>query len=211
MKPVFISLTIGSDLQRNLRKAFEFAGLDFLKFDVVRRTATGKPFLVFKTARNIGYSLSHARDIEAIALLNEERDIGIDLEVLPAQKDNPDFLETVACPEDVSTLKRLGGTGYDAGIALWVIKEAALKCTGDVMTDPRHISVTNITKNLYRVRPSALANAPQPEIDVALYILLKEIVFLLAVAMPAGALKDARKFRSVEFSAPGWTISEFPK
>ena len=209
MKPVFISLAIGFDRQSNLKKAFEFAGLNFLDLDEMRRTATGKPFLVLTTPRNIGYSLSHARDIEAIVLLDEERDIGIDLEILPAQKDNPDFLETVACPEDVRALKRLGRTGYDAGIALWVIKEAALKCTGEVMTDPGHLSVTHISKNLYRVRPSALANAPQPEIDVALYILSNEIVYLLAVSMPAGALRDARKFRSVEFSAPGWKISEF--
>lgn len=209
MKPVFVFISDSSDRWNNLKTAFEFADLDFSEFDNVSRAATGKPILVFKHTRCVGYSVSHTDRIEAIGLLEEEREIGIDLEVWPAQQSDPDFLDTLSCPEDVRVLRVLEKSGYNTGIALWVIKEAALKCTGDVMIDPRHLSVTHVAKNVFRVRSSSLARSPHPEIDVSLYALSNEIVLLLGVGMPAGALKIENKFRSVHFSSKGWKVVKF--
>jgi phosphopantetheinyl transferase len=213
MKPILVSFANRADRQDNLRKAFVFAGIDVSKFVKVAHAKNGKPFLVLDRPTNIGYSLSHSHDIEVIALLDEEREIGIDLEAWPQRGADPVFLETVASAEDDKTLKILGQSGYDAGIALWVLKEAVLKCTGDVKTDPRDLSVSHESQNIFRVRSSATARSPHPEIDVSLQILTNEdkahSVFLLGVAMSAGALIDGRKFRPIHLEATGWKMAEF--
>lgn len=209
MKPVFVSLTHVADRQENLRKAFEFAAIDFSSFKNMGQAKNGKPFLALDRPHNVGYSLSHSQEIEVIALLDEEREIGIDLEAWPQRGADPVFLETVASAEDESVLRVLGEMGHDAGTALWVVKEAALKCTGEVMTDPRDLSVACVSKNIFRVRSSAMARSPHAEIDVSLHCLANENVLLLGVAMSAGALIDGRKFRPVHVNASGWNMVKF--
>jgi hypothetical protein len=103
----------------------------------------------------------------------------------------------------------LGSNGNDAGIVLWVLKEAALKCTGEVMTDPPHLAVAHVSRNLFRVKSSASAGAPHPEIDVCLHVLTNETnpstMLLVGLAMPAGALIN----RPIHFAAEGWKVTEY--
>jgi phosphopantetheinyl transferase len=208
MKPVFISLSSSADRQINLRRAFEYAGIDFSRFERMIQTNNGKPVLAFDWLGKVGFSLSHCKDSEMIALLNEEREIGIDLEVWPHSEA---FIQTVASSEDFAIVPMLGSNDNDAGIALWVLKEAALKCTGEVMTDPLHLSVAHVSRNLYRIKSSASATAPHPEIDVCLHVLTNErnesTMLLVGLAMPAGALMN----RPIHFAAEGWKVAQYRK
>lgn len=211
MKPIFVSFAKRIDRAGNLRKAFEFAQIEFSSFTKIGHAENGKPFLVLDQPRNIGYSLSHSHEVEVIALLDEERELGVDLELWPHRTVDPVFWDSVASPEDDRILKMLGQTGQDAGIAVWVIKEAALKCSGDVMTDPRDLSVTHLAKNIFRVKSSAKARSPHPEIDVSLLNRPEENTLLLGIAMSADALRCGRKLRPVHFNVTGWKVAEFGK
>ncbi len=209
MKPVCISLSNSADRQINLRRAFEYVEIDSLRFERVIHANNGKPVLVLIQLGKVGFSVSHCKETEMIALLDEDREIGIDLEVWPQREADPAFLQTVASVDDRKALVKLQSNGNDAGIALWVLKEAALKCTGEVMTDPLHLSVAHVSRNLFRVKSSASAGAPHPEIDVCLHVLTSEtnasIMLLLGLAMPAGALTN----RPIHFAAEGWKVAKF--
>jgi phosphopantetheinyl transferase len=209
MKPVFISLSNSADRQINLRRAFEYAEIDFLRLERMIQAENGKPCLVLDGLSKIGFSVSHCKETEIIALLDEDREIGIDLEVWPQREADPAFLQTVASVDDRKALVKLQSNGNDAGIVLWVLKEAALKCTGEVMTDPLHLSVAHVSRNLFRVKSSASAGAPHPEIDVCLLVLTNETnpstMLLVGLAMPAGALIN----RPIHFAAEGWKVTEY--
>lgn len=213
MKPISIWFGNPSNRHENLRKAFEFAGIEFSSVAKIDFAGNGKPVLALNSKDQVGYSLSHSQNIEAIALLDEARDIGIDLEIWPQRKADPIFLETVAAAEDGDVLNQLGLTGFDAGVALWVIKEAALKCTGDVMTDPRDLAVKHFRSHTFNVSPSAAARSPHPEIDVLLYVLKNEhdpnFVLLCAAAMPVNAWFHQGTIRVVEFDAANWKVAKF--
>jgi phosphopantetheinyl transferase len=208
MNPVFISLSHRADRQSNLRLAFEYAGIDFLRLEKIIQAENGKPYLVLNGLSKVGFSVSHCKETEMIALLDEDREIGIDLEVWPQREADPAFLQTVASVDDRKALVKLQSHGNDAGIALWVLKEAALKCTGEVMTDPLQLSVAHVSRNLFRVKSSASAGAPHPEIDVCLHVLTSEtnasIMLLVGLAMPAGALIN----RPIHFAAEGWKVAK---
>jgi phosphopantetheinyl transferase len=209
MKPVFISFSHSADRLFNLRRAFDHAGLDFAKFQRFSHAKNGKPILVLNPTAEISFSISHCKNAELIALLNEDREIGIDIEVLPESDPDPDFLKTIASKEDHKIVRMLGSNGAEASIALWVLKEAALKCTGEVMTDPLHLSVAHISRNLFRVKSSASAGAPHPEIDVCLHVLTNETntstILLVGLAMPAGVLINY----PIHFAAEGWKVAKY--
>lgn len=209
MKPVFISLTNSADRHINLRRAFEHAEIDFSRFETLIQANNGKPVLVLLQLGKLGFSVSHCNETEMIALLDEDREIGIDLEAWLQREADPAFLQTVASSEDRKAVAMLGSNGNDAGIALWVLKEAALKCTGEVMTDPLHLAVVHVSGNLFKVKSSARAMAPHPEIDVCLHVLIDETnassMLLVGLAMPLGALIN----RPIYFAAEGWKVTEF--
>ncbi len=209
MNPIFISLSHRADRQSNLRLAFEYAGIDFLRLERMIQAENGKPFLVLDGLGKVSFSVSHCKETEMIALLDEDREIGIDLEVWPQREADPAFLKTVASKEDHRMLPMLGANGNDAGIALWVLKEAALKCTGEVMTDPLHLSVAHVSRNLFRVKSSASATAPHPEIDVCLHVLTSETnpsnMLLVGLAMSAGASIN----RPIHFAVEGWKVAKY--
>jgi phosphopantetheinyl transferase len=209
MKPVFISLSSSADRQVNLRGAFECAGIDFSIFERISQAENGKPILVLDMSRKVGFSISHCKETEMIALLDEKREIGIDLEVWPQNETESAFLETVASAEDYRLLPMLSSNGSDPAIGLWVLKEAALKCTGEVMTNPIDLSVAHLSRNLFRVKSSASATAPHPEIDVCLHVLTDETspttILLVGLAMPAGALMN----RAIHFAAKGWKVTKY--
>jgi phosphopantetheinyl transferase len=198
-----------------LRRAVEHSGVaQGATFDM-RRAPNGKPWLDFRPVRMIGFSNSYTRlngrKIALIALL-PDHEIGVDLEVWPKTEADPAFLETVAATEDADVVEWLGQTGYNAGIALWVIKEAALKCSGEVMVDPRNLAVTLQRNGLYRVSNSKRAGAPHPEINVELLTLtsVPELapVMIVGLATPFDGLTKKLPWQTFEFSEPGWKIGK---
>ena len=147
------------------------AGLAEAGFQSVERDQTGKPFLQFKPARHWGYSLSRFRISHTPSVLMgvcDGTELGIDAEIWPNMTRDKDFLHSIMAPEDEKATLRLEGLHRDTGIALWTIKEAALKCCGAVMTDPRHIAVTPSKEGWWHAAAGKLAGAPIPEISVKL-------------------------------------------
>jgi phosphopantetheinyl transferase len=196
-----------------LSRALEHAGIDPGRSIKIQRAQNGKPVLDFDTAQAVGFSTSYARlEARTVALiaLVPGRDIGLDVEIWPSRAADPVFLGTVASVEDARALRILGETGRDAGIALWVIKEAALKCTGEVVTDPRDLAVTPQGDDTFRVSTSSRAGSPHPEVDVALRVLSPNqepgIALLTGVALAAGAHIETRGQRPIQISAAGWKL-----
>lgn len=198
-----------NDRHVNLQKALAFAKIQPSASKTVDYSRNGKPHLVLDGVAKLGFSLSHGDGIEVLAILNEDRELGVDLELWPQKIADVDFLETVASDEDCNVLAMLACGNHDAGVALWVLKEAALKCSGKVMTDPRALSAIQRSENLFLVKSSAFAGDPHPVIDVSLHVLSSEKdahrIFVFAVAMPAGSLLN----RPIKFEGKGWKISQF--
>ena len=202
-------------LDKALRGLFDQLGIGHGVEIKPTRAINGKPILDVSSLPAIGYSRSHARiaggEISAIALV-EGRDVGIDIEAWPAHKAEASFLEAVASPEDGKALSTLVAGGRDAGVALWVIKEAALKCTGEVMIDPRDLVVSKIHKGLFAVTTSMRARAPHPDIDVRLFILESEHALnqtlLVGIALARGAHMTNRELRKIQFQNSIWSLSE---
>ena len=191
------------------------AGLGVEKFnpEQLMSDAFGKPYLELDK-RQIGYSFSNARHEDGsfgLMALVDGFAVGVDIELWPRRSNDKDFLKSIASPEDEGVLCVLSAGGYDAGIALWVIKEAALKCLGEVMVDPRHLAVSQYRDGLFIVGPSALAGAAHLEVSVKLFELRAEkwpeLVFLCGAAMHkqfSTALKD---FKVSRFHCVGWQLS----
>ena len=153
---------------------------------------SGKPRLALVDGHQIFYSFSHARKVSppfGIAAVSLDIELGIDIELWPVGLADPDFLQAISTSEDEGALVALNFCQRDSGIALWVIKEAALKCTGEVMIDPRYLAVDYEGAGAFLVRSSALAGAPHPEIRVRLFVLkgahLPLGQFIFGVAMSA--------------------------
>ena len=217
MKAVFISVDSAINREKNLEKTLANAGIEKrLSFELGRHP-NGKPKLEFSPPRRVGYSVSHVaiggRKMEALALLDEGCDIGLDVELWPQGEADPAFVDTISTPEDVKALRMLASGNHDAGVALWVVKESALKCTGEVMTDPRNLAVAHLHANLFRVQSSAGASSPHAEIDVSLHVLTQRkaphSVLLLGLAMGAGSLTENRQARAIHFDANDWNAAEF--
>lgn len=179
-----------------------------LKYDTF-----GKPYLE-RDEGLIGYSFSNARfdggSIGLMALVDGAL-IGIDVELWPRRPSDKVFLETVASPEDEAVLSVLGNGGYDAGVALWVIKEAALKCSGEVMIDPRHLAVSQSRDGLFHIGPSLTASTAIPMISITLFELRaekwSELVFLCGAALYYESAKVTQNFRQPFFYGVGWHLS----
>jgi phosphopantetheinyl transferase len=220
MNPVFISImTPQTEVNRaqNLDVLLAASNIDSRTLLQSLRLANGKPWLEFKPPLVIGYSVSHTRakeiELEAIAILNEARDVGLDLEVWPRQESDNAFLDFVATAQDEKFLKLFSKKENDASVALWVVKEAALKCTGEVMINPRDLHVTHLQENIFGVASSAQATSPHPEIEVALYVLdhkiHSQVELLLGVAMAKGALIERHQKREIRLLSNDWNMAEF--
>ncbi len=209
MKSLFIYLSGANDRHANLQRALAHSQIQPSTLWKVAHGKNGKPQLLLNGAAKLGFSLSHAEGIEVVALLEEDRELGVDVELWPQRETDLDFLQTIASEEDRKVVAKLTGGKHDAGVALWVLKEAALKCSGEVMTDPRELSAIRQFDNVFLLKSSAFASAPHPEIDVALHVLTSEKdahqIFLLAVAMPAGSLHK----RPIKFEGKDWRLSPF--
>ena len=198
-----------------IKEMLGFMGIENREF-LLRRDTNGKPRLTVLDGSFVGYAQSHARGSQpmtSLIAMVKGREIGVDVEIWPLQSAGPDFLKTVSCTEDRAALKLLGKSGRDAAIALWVIKEAALKCTGEVMTDPLDLAVSIVSPDLFRIENSDCASSPHPQIDVRLFELTSGqmaggITLLVGIALAGDAHTIMKKRREIHFMAENWVLAE---
>jgi len=105
------------------------------------------------------FNMSHAGDYIVVAV-SREREVGVDVEVLPRSHDATRPVSIAVSEEDLRLLPYLAERRDRAETMLWSIKEAALKLTGDVMVDPGHMAARQIGEGIFRVAPSRAARAP---------------------------------------------------
>ncbi len=184
------------------------ADLEGAGFKGIRRQESGKPHLQFDPPQRCGFSLSKFRlggTISAVLALNIAGEVGVDSEVWPARIVDFDFLTSIAGPDDQKAISALQAMGRDAGIALWAIKEAALKCCDMVATDPRHVGVTPTKAGLWRVLPGRLAGAPFPTMTVRLlsidHATRGDLKTLVSVAV------TSEKVSQIKVVTPSWNHS----
>ncbi|MBF9232853.1 4'-phosphopantetheinyl transferase family protein [Microvirga alba] len=138
-------------------------------------TPAGKPFV----PGGPFFNLSHAGDMTLVAV-SRTFDVGLDIERLAAPSDGAGSLSAALADEDEGLLASLSEIREHAETILWSIKEAALKLTGEVMVDPRHLAVTRQWGGGFRVRPARAAKAPLPDIFVHLIVMHDDYVATLA-------------------------------
>jgi phosphopantetheinyl transferase len=161
-----------------------------LSHAVEKRSATGKPYLEGQDAMPHGLSISHLRKatpaFSVMAVANEPQ-IGVDMEFWPSESDT-DFLASIAANEDSTLIKRIAALGRDPATFLWVAKEAALKASGEVMLDPRNISVELSPNGHLCAATSARASAPVAQAHIRIWrfeVRDSNSVSLLALAVIA--------------------------
>nr|WP_281409318.1 4'-phosphopantetheinyl transferase superfamily protein [Microvirga terricola] len=158
---------------------------DDLRFETA---PSGKPFL----SDGPFFNLSHSGDRILIAI-SQRFDLGLDIEHLT---DAPDALSAALAEEDQKLLPSLSDSRGHAETILWSIKEAALKLTGEVMVDPRHLSVERRRGGGFRIVPARAAKAPLPEIFVHLIVMDDGYVAALATYEPTVTAKAALAWKS---------------
>ncbi len=177
---------------------------------------SGKPRLRSIGGDEIFYSFSHARKVDqpfGIGAISWDTEVGIDVELWPTGHADPDFLKAISTKEDEAAMAILNLRKHDSGIALWVIKEAALKCTGEVMIDPRYLAVTYQGAGTFLVQSSALAGAPHPDIRVRLFVLrgshLPHEQFVIGISMSAGCDAGVVTKNALWSANQRWQIEDF--
>ncbi|MDE2445682.1 MAG: hypothetical protein KGO94_05855, partial [Alphaproteobacteria bacterium] len=173
-------------LQRQAILAELLAARGISSFRLVR-DINGKPVLDVTPPQFISYSFAHSRDATlpfGVIGLSDGADLGVDCTAWPEAAPDPDFWTSIAAPEEEHLMPQLSG---DARI-LWVIKESALKCVGEVMIDPRHIAAGVAANGIVCVMTSSIVRKPLPKVFVRLFELYPPgqdgIRFLLSVASP---------------------------
>jgi hypothetical protein len=132
----------------------------------------GKPFLQMPDGSRRGLAITHLRKAKmplSLIAVAEKPMFAIDAEFWPRAATDETFLNAISSLEDAGVVARLKASGRDAGTALWVIKEAALKASGEVMIEPRNISVELSPNGHYWAATSASATAPVPTAKVGLW------------------------------------------
>jgi 4'-phosphopantetheinyl transferase len=89
----------------------------------------GKPFLL-DPPRDLRFSLTHARGMVAVAIA-EGVEVGVDVEPADRRAENMKLAERFFAPEEVELLRAVEGDARrDLFFAIWTMKEAAIKATG---------------------------------------------------------------------------------
>ena len=180
MRNIYLSFSeMTSSRSRNevLKRVIDFSKIAKPEEFEIFSADNVKPRLNFRSGQLVGFSVSHPRhsviSTELIAVV-ENCDVGLDAEFWPIESDDPSFLRTIASSADSGAIEVLSKSGRDAGVALWLIKEAALKCSGNVDIDPQHLSITALGNSTFRAAANNEALLPQPEVKVYLYVLIDE-------------------------------------
>ena len=127
------------------------------------RAETGKPYLQGPSGSKAGLAVSHVRTAAApfsLMAVSDEPSLGIDAEAWREGQTDEVFLQSIAAPEDAPLIACLRKKGRDPATLLWVLKEAALKAGGEVMVDPRHLTVGLSTNGHIEASSSATSTAP---------------------------------------------------
>ena len=130
-----------------------------------RRAETGKPYLLAADGSLAGLAISHVRGPGtscSFMAVSDVATLGIDAAVWPQPGADEIFLASIAAPEDAALIAKCRAAGRDPATLLWVLKEAALKAHGEVMTDPRHITVGLSTNGQIHALLNSAARAPLP-------------------------------------------------
>jgi len=172
----------------------------------------GKPFLQMPDGSRRGLAITHLRETKmplSLMAVADEPMFAIDAEAWPRAVTDETFLNAIAAPEDVAVIARLKARGRDAGTALWAIKEAALKASGEVMNEPRNISVELSPNGHYWAATSASATAPVPTAKVGLWhckMLNSSQSGLLAVAFAAPLSGKVGLTEEIWVNAPDFAL-----
>ena len=130
-----------------------------------QKAETGKPYLLGHDSHKAGLSISHVRTATppfSIIAVSMVPAIGVDAETSPKRCMDENFLISIAAPEDANIITKARAAGRDPATLLWVLKEAALKASGEVMTDPRHLTLGLSTNGHIQASASGAATAPLP-------------------------------------------------
>ena len=130
-----------------------------------QKSESGKPYLRAADGRMAGLAICHVRKAIipfSVMAVSDETAIGLDAEVWPKIASDEAFLRSIAAREDAPLIARARQAGRDPATLLWILKEAALKASGEVMTDPRHITVSLSPNGHIEASTSAAATAPLP-------------------------------------------------
>ena len=162
MTRVRISTFTAGNKSATLAKLLHSCGLTGFE---PRLAASGKPYLLAANGVTAGLSITHVRSaappFSIMAVCNLAA-IGIDAEVWPKGSADAAFLASLAAFEDRPFIAKALATGRNPATLLWVLKEAALKASGEVMINPQHLTVGLSANSQIQVLPSAAATAPLP-------------------------------------------------
>ena len=137
-----------------------------------QKSESGKPYLRAVDGRMAGLAICHVRKATppfSVMAVSDEAAIGLDAEVWPKLASDEAFLRSIAAPEDAPLIAYARKANRDPATLLWVLKEAALKASGEVMTDPRHITVSLSPNGHIEASTSAAATAPLPRSKLRIF------------------------------------------
>ena len=165
---------------------------------ILARTETYKPYLLAPGGQSCGLAIAHiSRGAKPFSLMaaSTDNNIGLDAEIWPSGIGDGVFRNSIMAKDDAKLAETFRAKVLDAGLLLWVGKEAALKATGNVMVDPRDISITKLKENFASAVPSKNAQALMPQTTLAYYTFAApqsgETV-LMAIAFVAANLFEIR-------------------
>ena len=131
-----------------------------------------KPFLQTPDGQIFGLGVTHIRKVAkpfSLMAASTCPQLGLDAEVWNLAPRDDVFLKSVMATEEAKLAQAANARGLDAGVFLWVGKEAALKASGTVMVDPRHLALRQLGPNHFRAEPSKAATAPITPANVWFY------------------------------------------
>ncbi|WP_363350996.1 4'-phosphopantetheinyl transferase superfamily protein [Methylocystis echinoides] len=103
----------------------------------------GKPFLV-DPPQDLRFSMTHTRGMVAVALA-EGVEIGVDVEPAHRRAESMKLAERFFAPEEAALLRALEGEARrDAFFAIWTLKEAVVKATGEGLSRPLNSFVISL-------------------------------------------------------------------
>ncbi len=179
---------------------------------VAVKSPTGKPYLRAADGTSHGLAIAHLRktnpSFSAMAVATKTQ-IGIDIELWPTATDQA-FLASIAAPEDAPLIKRITALGQDPATFLWVAKEAALKASGEVMVDPRNISVKLLQNGHFYAATSASATAPVAQTHIRIWrfkVKGSNAATLLALAVVLQAGERAGAAQQWKIHCEDWNLA----
>ena len=153
------------------------------------RDQYSKPFLQTPEGQIFGLGVTHIRSVAkpfSLMAASTCPQLGLDAELWNLTPPDDVFLNSVMAAEEAKLAQVVNETGQDAGVLLWVGKEAALKSHGLTMVDPRHLALRQLGANHFRAESSKAATAPVMPANVWFYTYTAPEInqlILLAVAV----------------------------